>query len=97
VIGAWLFAAALGNTSPTAIPADASRAKALKAAQECGAKIDFVALPDWVTKQRPDLAGKHSVEVDPKATPAQQKCFAAKFPMTRVGFISAPPLPKKKN
>jgi len=96
-MGIWLLAAAFGSALPNSIPADATRGRALKAAQECGVKVEFVSMPEWVIKQHAELAGKYSVEVDPKATPERRKCFASKFPTTRVGFISAPPEPKKKN
>ena len=35
--------------------------------------------------------------VDPHAKAAQVACLFKKMPSTRIGFITAPPEPKKKN
>ena len=80
-----------------------SQAKIEAAAASCGVKLRFFALPKSTSAaplgEFPKSAAGDPLGLDyvQGTTRAQIGCFSKRIPITRIGFISAPPAPKKKN
>ena len=67
------------------------RAKIESAASACGVRMKFFDLPEKTS------AVPFGFDFAKRPTAAESACFLKRVPVTRVGFISEPTLPKKKN
>ena len=76
-------------------PVEDLKAEVSAAAKDCGTTVRFVDLPSEVRKHLPQL-GSFTVELGRNTTSSQSKCFFARVPMSRIGFISEPAKPGNK-
>jgi hypothetical protein len=72
-------------------PVSLYRNKIESAASACGVRVKFFDLPEAT------VATPFGFDFAQRPTATESACFSKRLPVTRVGFIGQPTLPKKKN
>ena len=88
---AWTVAVPVGASISTG---SVTKDQISHAATACGTSVVFTDLPQATQLTMKSAFG---FNIDPHATAAKVQCFFHKIPSTRIGFITEPQAPQKKN